>query len=371
MLWLQLVNQNIMVTGRTYWHFEKLANFHCNQPENQILTNHPIKARWCCNGINWSSFIKEIEPQMQQLPKEPNISTCISQFSNILKSSASLHVGRIKLSKKPKPWINPPVWAKICHHNCLHLTIHQNQQEWISGCWEANVAINEAKANSWNNLLHSSVSNADKSDIWKVIWGLNSTPDTNSPNEALSHNDLTITNTKSKANIFINHYASVSKLHMTKEDCGLSRLFKKHLNAPSVENNRFTSINMSELLSAIQKVKCKGAAGPDSIPLTFLKSLGPLALQELLSIFNASFHLADFPLVKRVVIIIPLLKAGKLPSDVASFRPISYTSCIVKLLELIISDWLYDIAKSNNLFSRLQSGFNIGRSCEDQILRVV
>ena len=43
---------------------------------------------------------------------------------------------------------------------------------------------------------------------------------------------------------------------------------------------------MSERLSAFQKMKRKGAAGPDNIPPTFLKSLGPLALQELLSIFN-------------------------------------------------------------------------------------
>ena len=50
---------------------------------------------------------------------------------------------------------------------------------------------------------------------------------------------------------------------------------------------------MFELLSAVQKMKSKGAAGPDNIPPTFLKSLSLLALQELLSIFNASFHLAD------------------------------------------------------------------------------
>ena len=42
-LWLQLVNQNIMVTGRTYWQFGPLANFHRNQPHNQIPTSHPKK----------------------------------------------------------------------------------------------------------------------------------------------------------------------------------------------------------------------------------------------------------------------------------------------------------------------------------------
>ena len=146
---------------------------------------------------------------------------------------------------------------------------------------------------------------------------------------------------------------------------------KKRLNVPSVDNESCPSINMLKLLSAIQKMKRKGAAGPDNIPPTFLKSLGPLALQELLSIFNASFHLADCPRIWRVAFIIPLLKAGKSPSDVASFRPISLTSCVVKLLERIIVYRLHYIAESNNLFSRFPAGFRKGRSCEDYVLRIV
>ena len=270
---------------------------------------------------------------MQQLPEEPNISIRISPLNNILKSSASLHVGRTKPSNKPKPWINPQVRAKIRNRNRLHRTIHQNRQEWIDACQEGNVAINEAKANSWKDPLHSSMSNADDPDAWKVIQGLNGTSNTNSPNEVLSHNGRIITDTKSKANIFVNHYARVRKLRMTKEDRDLNHLLKKHLNTPSVHNESCTSFNMSELLSAIQKIKRKAAAGPDDIP-TFLKSLGPLTLQELLPIFNASFHPADCPRIWRVAIIIPLLKAGKSPSDVASFRPISLTSCVVKLLKV-------------------------------------
>ena len=91
----------------------------------------------------------------------------------------------------------------------------------------------------------------------------------------------------------INYYARVRKLHMTKEDRDLNFLLKKHLNTLSVYNESCTSINISELLSPIQKMISQGAAGPGNIPPTLLKSLDLLALQELLSIFNASYHLAD------------------------------------------------------------------------------
>ena len=49
----------------------------------------------------------------------------------------------------------------------------------------------------------------------------------------------------------------------------------------------------------------------------------------------------------------------------------SHTSCVVKLLECILADRLYYIAKTNNMFSRFQAGFRKGRSCEDQITRIV
>ena len=290
---------------------------------------------------------------MSNLPNEPNLSLRVSRFNDIIISAATIHVGKSKPSKKSKLWMIPHVLAKICTRNRLHQTIHQNRQEWINACREASEAINEAKTKNWKDLLQSAMSNSDGSNIWKIIQGLNGTPDVNSPNEAMSHNGRTITNIKSKANIFINHYTRVSKLNMSQADRDINRHFKKHLNAPSASDESSAPLQMGELLSAIKKMKGNGPAGPDNIPPSFLKSLGPLAPQELLSIFNSSFLLAHCPRIWRFATIIPLLKAGKTPSEVASYCPISLTSCVVKLLERILADRLYHIAETNNLFSRL------------------
>ena len=110
------------------------------------------------------------------------------------------------------------------------------------------------------------MSNSDGPNMWKVIQGLNGSPDANSPNEAMSHNSCTITDK-----------------------------FKMSIKVPSADDESCAPILMSELQSAIKKMKGKGAAGPDNIPPSFLKSLGPLALQESLSIFNSSFSLAHCP----------------------------------------------------------------------------
>ena len=97
-------------------------------------------------------------------------------------------------------------------------------------------------------------------------------------------------------------------------------------------------------------MKSKGAADPDDIHSYFLKSLDPLAFQELLYIFNSSFSLAHYPRIWKVFTIIPLLKAEESSGEVASFCLISLKSCVVKLLEKILANRLYYIAEIKNSF---------------------
>ena len=105
--------------------------------------------------------------------------------------------------------------AKMRTRNRLRRTIHRNRQEQIDACHEATKVINEAKRKSWKNLLQDPMSSSSGPVIWKVIQDLNGTPDANTPNEAISHEGRTITDIKSKANIFIKHYAWVNKLNMS------------------------------------------------------------------------------------------------------------------------------------------------------------
>ena len=75
-----------------------------------------------------------------------------------------------------------------------------------------------AKAESWKDLLQEAMLSSDGPNMSKVIQGLNDAPVAKSPNEAMSHNGCTITNIKSKVDIFINRYARVSILIMSQAD---------------------------------------------------------------------------------------------------------------------------------------------------------
>ena len=149
--------------------------------------------------------------------------------------------------------MTPHVQAKIRTWNYLRRTIHQNWQEWINACCEAMEAINKAKAESWKDLLQDPMSNSDDPNMRNVIQGLNGTTDANSLIEKTSHDGRTITDIKSKTNIFINHYARVGKLNMSQSDRDINRQFKKRLKAPFVGNESWCSTSNGWIIICHQK----------------------------------------------------------------------------------------------------------------------
>ena len=186
---------------------------------------------------------------------------------------------------------------------------------------------------------------------------LDGAPTSSAPNEALKHQGKTIVSNVAKANAFAKHYAQVSSLKFTADERDQNRLAKRNINAPAVDDQSCKPFTMGELKAAIRRIKRKGAPGADDIPPSFLKELGAKALNELLEIFNASFNRADIPQLWRHAIVIPLLKAGKPASEIASFRPISLTSCVVKLFERMITERLYNMAEQQNWIAKQQAGF--------------
>ena len=92
---------------------------------------------------------------------------------------------------------------------------------------------------------------------------------------------------------------------------------------------------------------------------------------QLLAICNSSLQDVDVPQLWRHGIIIPLLKQGKPASELASYRPICLTSCVVKTIERMICNRLYTMAEVNGWLCNEQAGFRKYRSTEDQIVKLI
>ena len=99
-----------------------------------------------------------------------------------------------------------------------------------------------------------------------------------------------------------------------------------------------------------------------------VKHLPRSGMDFLLHIFNLSWSSHSFPSIWKTSSIIPIHEMGKPLDSPASFRLISLTSCVSKLLERIILSRLLFFLESNSILSPRQAGFRPGRSTLDQIL---
>jgi ribonuclease HI len=329
--------------------------------------------KWKSKDVDWKAWADEVDNNMTNIADDSNITSRVLEFNKILTEAATVHIGKVKPGKKTKSWFTPTVQGAIRKRNHLRHQVQTKRREWIEACHDAQEEIRKAKEESWKDLLQETISSVDEAQMWRLVKSLNGSPDSNAPNEAMRHHGKLITSGKRKANIFVNHYAAVSDLTMSADDRAVNRRLKKTLREHRrhrEDRDEVPDFTMPELKKAIKKMKMKGAPGPDDIPPSFLKNLGPVALQKLLDIFNLSFRSAACPQIWRNAIIIPILKAGKSAADIASFRPISLTSCAIKLLERMIAERLYFLAETKGWFSKFQAGFRKGRGCEDQILRL-
>ena len=76
----------------------------------------------------------------------------------------------------------------------------------------------------------------------------------------------------------------------------------------------------------------------------------------------------SFPFIWKTSSIIPIYKMGKPLDSPTSFRPISLTSCVSKLVERIILSRLLFFLESYFILSPRQAGFRHAQSTLDQIL---
>ncbi|ORC82802.1 Tbingi protein [Trypanosoma theileri] len=133
-----------------------------------------------------------------------------------------------------------------------------------------------------------------------------------------------------------------------------------------VTDTEFIPITTAELERAQRLLPERTAACPDGIYGEALQQLGPRAKAETLALFNESLRTGVGPVSWKVGIIVPLLKPGKKATDLDSFRAVTLTSCLSKLMERIIAARIRDVIETK--LTPQQSGFRPGHSTLDQLL---
>ena len=126
-----------------------------------------------------------------------------------------------------------------------------------------------------------------------------------------------------------------------------------------------------ELARVLNRRRHRSAPGPDGITHSMLRNLNDDQRHLLLVAFNEVFNSGSLPDTWRTALVVPVLKRGKPPRSLASYRPISLTSVPGKTMEAMALHRLQWIATASGTFPPQQCGFRALRATADAIAAVV
>ncbi|GFY21721.1 probable RNA-directed DNA polymerase from transposon BS [Trichonephila clavipes] len=127
------------------------------------------------------------------------------------------------------------------------------------------------------------------------------------------------------------------------------------------------NFSISGLREAVGHIRCAKSPGPDNFHPEFLKHLGCNALSVLLTLYNHSWKYG-VPAIWKKAIVVPIPKKNKPLDDLNSYRLISLTSILSKVMERMITSRLDWYLETNNLLTSSQVGFRKCQSTNQQVV---
>lgn len=223
--------------------------------------------------------------------------------------------------------------------------------------------IYEAKRTHWRNYISKINSSVPPTILWKRIRSI-ANRRTYEPIPAIrNERGELISEMEEITQIFSNFYSASTHTNDTPSI--------ESIPPPNEEDE--DPINHIILLSEVKeavKHQRNTAAGPDNIHASMLKHLNYCQLKYLTKFFNHIWTKHDFPEQWRLAHIIPIRKPGKDGTIPASYRPISLTNVLCKILERIVVKRLHAKLTQSGKLDKFQCGFKPGNSTTDSLIHL-
>ena len=181
-------------------------------------------------------------------------------------------------------------------------------------------------------------------------------------NEITDKNGELISNDKGKATILNDYFSSV--FSSNKNNITNNSKKNDRQRGPEINQIDITELDIIKYIDKMNKFK---APGPDNFIPQVIKEVKWAIVTNLRYIFQLSINNCEIPMDWKKSNVTPIPKKGKktLPE---SYRPISLTSIICKILESIICEKITDFVEENKLITKNQHGFRRNRSCSTNLL---
>ena len=199
----------------------------------------------------------------------------------------------------------------------------------------------------------------------KKFWSYVASSKKCSENTCFTVDNDVITDPKDIADVFNTHFSS--KFVDMYEPIDLDSLpdsIPSHGAAPF----SFDPITVSEVVDVLKNLDSSKSPGPDGILPVFLKVCCKELAPVLCDLFNVFLQHGQVPSAWKEANVVPIYKgSGKPKDDVSSYRPVSLTSIVGKVMEKLVSSRLMNYVNENGILSDNQFGFRSGRNCEQML----
>lgn len=352
----------------------------------QVLVEDANPEKWKLHKANWELYKKLCIKNIGKI-NENDIEKNKEQFQSQLIEVATKCIPKSSTNKMIKVKAMP-YWTDKCTRitkernkarNILngHKT-KENKDEYKRLKGVANKTIEDSKKEYWENYCESLTDGTKLSKVWQMSRKMDGNNNKhNIPN--LKVGDAVYESNKEKADILAEYFASVSHdQNYDTEFLEYKRDFEENqkdlytdnttTNAQNTEiNEPFT---IQELNEAISRTREQSSPGSDTITYEMIKELPREARIELLHMYNIIWKEGKLPKEWKHAIILPFAKPEKDPKIPKSYRPISLTSSLCKIMEQMVTKRLTWYLESNGILTAAQTGFRKGRSTNDQIVKL-
>jgi len=127
------------------------------------------------------------------------------------------------------------------------------------------------------------------------------------------------------------------------------------------------AITEDDVLAILNHVPATSSVDSDGISYKILKCASLYLVTYLTQIYNLSLNSSSIPEAWRVAIITPIHKKGP-KNRIENYRPISVTSCCLRVLERHLTRTINKFLRDHNILHTSQHGFISGRSTDTLLI---
>ena len=328
---------------------------------------------------DWDGFYEGTSvDNMFESHQNENINSLVSIYNNLIISSADTFIPK---TKQTEPFKRVPWWSTECstanYERRRALRRYQRTRTSVDkvllnrATARAKYVKRQARRMSWRKYVDSLSVDTPMSKVWSRVCKMRGLYKPHPPPIIRNTNQELISEPEAVAEVLADHYESVSSSE------NYSNTFRR-IQANSESNRLNFTINsnlsynapftISELNHSLRNCK-NSAPGQDKISYKMIYKSHITAKHFLLSIYNKIWTTHEFPTLWRMGTVVSFLKPYKNSQQAQSYRPISLTSCVSKLMEKMVNTRLVQVLESRGLLPEEQSGFRKMRSTSDSLVR--